>query len=868
MLDQADRQAFWEIFKGSPLFKEWKTAEAELSYQFEKIERKPTQTVFRAGESAEYLYLVGSGTVHETLKHDGVIWLHREYKRGDHFGQHALFGDNHLSDAVALTDVVLFAMPASDLRTALERNLGLHETLLQEKRASRLRAIPLFRELSDAELVRLAQVMEEDTHQTGTELPLRDKKGLYIIDYGQIEVAGPASLERPEWRLTAGNFFLTEGVLFGQRCVAAQARARLDSHIFFLPATYSDRLIPAFRDVGLLAAAPLDIVAVLDKAPLFSGQRMTAEQRWHLAQFFAWGFVPDRQNISTQGAVGHSFVILREGAGVASSVDEQGRMRPHNHLQAVQSYGETSLLQGRQRDATVRAVIGRSENGRPPVRGADVLTLDRRDLQYAFNQRKDLWRSGVDLFDRFEKVREVRRQFEWQTEGEAIIWQGRRHPLWLILPQLRLTLILAGLLLLATVIPGMTTSALVIFGGIILAIGLVIGLYLVYDYRDDYYAVTNRRVARRDRIVLLFTETLMEAPIETVQDANIKQYFWGRFFDFGDLTIRTAAKVGALEFLHVPAPDVIKRHILEGRALAAAVARGQQREIFRRNLLTGLRLVLPIPERQRALGEVEPGEAPQQRLARLWRFWRWRRRPKSALRQLPSRQNTVPVRLLLFVTRPLPGRLRKALAGAIASSVPVMQLGENLWRKHPIILIIRAWLPVVGLVALLALLPMLSALFGDFDLPMAMWFLPWLLLMIICAGRLWWVVEDYFNDVYIVTDEKIIDIEMKPLGLSYNRREGSLERVQTVNTVQDGIFEKMLDYGNVFIRTAAEGEAFDFIMIPNPRHVQQVIFQKMDALRQRQEAKRVTDRQQELVESLKVYDDLRAASERAGSRVF
>ncbi len=866
MLDAADRQAFWAAFKSSPLFKDWKAAEAELSFQFDKIVRRPTQTIFRTGETAEYLYLVGDGRVQETFKHEGVIWLQREYKRGDHFGQHALFGDDQLSDAVALTDVVLYAMPASDLRTALERNLGLYETLLQEKKASRLRTIPLFRGLSDAELVRLAQVLEEVTYAAGKELPLRDRKGLYIIDYGQVEVAGPASLERPGWRLTAGNFFLTEGVLFGQRCVATQARARMSTHVFFLPAIYSDHLIPAFRDVGLLVAAPLDIAALLANIPLFSDQRMTVEQRWHLAEFFGWGFVPDRQNITTQGAVGHSFVILREGAGVASSVDDQGRMRPHNHLQAVQYYGETSLLQGKQRDATVRAVIGRSENDRPPVRGADVLTLDRRDLQYAFNQRKELWRSGVDLVDRFEKIQEVKRQYEWQTEGEAIVWQGRRHRLWLILPLARLTLIIGGLMLLVVLLDIMGLDALRIFGGILLAMGLAVALYFVYDYRDDYYVVTNRRVARRDRIVLLFTETLMEAPIETVQDANIKQDFWGRFFDFGDLTIRTAAKVGAIDFLHVPTPDVIKRHILEGRALAAAVARGQQREVFRRNLLAGLRLVLPIPERKRAIGDVEPSEARQQPLARLGRIWR--PRPKSALRQLPSRQNTLPVRAVLFFIRPLPKRLRKAIADTISSNVPVVQLGENLWRKHPIILILRAWLPLVGAIALILTLPIVNTFFRSLGQPTAMWLIPWLGLMLLCGGRLWWVVEDYFNDVYIVTDEKIIDIEMKPLGLDYNRREGSLERVQTVNTVQSGVVAQMLNYGSVIIRTAAEGEAFDFKMIPNPRHVQQVIFQKMDALRQRQETKRISDRQQELIESLKVYDDLRAASDRAGSRIF
>ncbi len=864
MLDPAEQQAFWEVFKKSPLFADWKGAEAGLSTQFYKVLKQAGEIVFRADERADFLYLVGSGAVLETLKHDGVVWMQREYRTGEYFGQHALFHETHISDAVARVPTLLYAIPAGVLRSAMERNPDLFETLLHEKRASRLRSIPLLRELSDGELMRLTLVVQEIECKEGEELPLARRPGLYIVDYGQIRVTGSASFDRNDWRLTAGNFFLTEGVLYGTRCIATSARAHLPSRLFYLPGEYSDRMIPAFPDVGRLVAAPLDIARELAAVPLF--ERLSQEQRLHLAQFVGWGFVPEQQNITTQGGVGHSFVILREGAAIATSIDEQGRPRPKSRFDAGQSYGETSLLQGRPRDATVRAVSARSRDGRTLLRGADVLTLDRRDLQYAFQERKALWPPDTELVKRFEATKETVRRYAWQGEGETITWEGRRHPLFLILAELELALVGVLLFFVTGLLFGENFGAMLISGIIILAGLLLVGGYIGYDFFDDYYVVTSQRVARRDRIVLLFTETLLEAPIETVQDVNIRQNFWGRFFDYGDLIIRTAAKTGGLEFPLVPNPEQVKRYVLEGKAASASTMRGLQQETFRRNLMAGLRLVLLIPERQRALGDVQFMTPQQKSLAWLRRLLSRRRGP--AVQRLPARENTLPVRMLLAISRPLPTRLRRALAGAISTSAPRAEPGQNVWRKHPLNLIMRSWIPLVGMALTILSLFALPALAELLGLSFIGLLLPWAVLALFFAGWLWWRVEDYLNDLYIVTDEKIIDIEMKPLGLDYNRREGSLERVQTVNTVQSGILARLFNYGNVIIRTAAEGEAFDFIMVPNPRHVQQVIFQKMENLRKRQEEKRAAERNREIIDSLKVYDELRAARERQGGGVI
>lgn len=75
---------------------------------------------------------------------------------------------------------------------------------------------------------------------------------------------------------------------------------------------------------------------------------------------------------------------------------------------------------------------------------------------------------------------------------------------------------------------------------------------------------------------------------------------------------------------------------------------------------------------------------------------------------------------------------------------------------------------------------------------------------------------DYFLDVWIVTDRRIIDIEQKAL-FSRTTAELELRRVQDVTAEVEGFAATFLDYGNVYIQTAAEKERFIFKQIPHPK---------------------------------------------------
>jgi uncharacterized membrane protein YdbT with pleckstrin-like domain len=655
--------------------------------------------------------------------------------------------------------------------------------------------------------------------------------------------------------LTAGNFFVARGdpshpdrtMRFGLNCSADKAVAHVDTRLLYLPVAHADRLIAGFGDVGRLIHQPLDIAAAIENVDPF--RPLNPLQKEHLAQFFGWEFVPERQNITTQGHPGHSFVLLRQGGGLITAFDNYGRERPRSSIEPGLGYGKTSLFEGKQRDATVRAVRGPSVRGTPGLPGADVLTLDRRDFQYAVAEKPQLW-AGEDIVQRVRETEEVKPLFPWMQEGEVVKWQGRPHILWLIWPLGLVGLVFLVFVVLAALLASDAASvALFLIAAFVLA---PLALLVVVNYYDDYYVVTNKRVTRRDRQLIIF-EARAEAPVEMIQDVTVDTHFWGQIFGFGHVSVRTASKAAPIRLDNVPRPLEVKEHLETAKSEAQAEERGRQKEELRRGLISDLKLALPVSVRTRALGDAPmPGGSVMPPL--LKRIF-----ASGGQQRIPTRPNTRA--WLAAHSGPLPDTWRARLFGTPAPARPKELPGMIIWHKH--------WLNAVGRVAppfffLLLLLGLgVLILSGAFALPdlngVALSF-GWLVLVGVASFAVWWQYTDYRNDVYIVTDDRIIDIEMQPLGLNAKQREGGLEKVQNVVARQEGLWATIFRYGDVVISTAAADEGFTFIMVPNPTLVQATVFQKLNQFRVRDQKRQDLKRQQELIEALTVYHQLRGGA--------
>ena len=851
-LTSAEQAQLWPVLKDSPLVQKWADFRTILFPRLDLRTFGPGEIVFRPGDPPKHLFIVARGNVVMTLQEGGEPWYEQALQPGEFFGQQALFEESYRATARVPNrgePALLLLMSATDLRVALERAPELREDLLHEARAGRLRRIPLFRDLNDDQIRWLAQLVQERDLPAGTSLPLDRLPGIWIVERGQLAVTGPlhpAPADWEVWRITAGNFLVARGnpelvpttMQFGLNCAADTGFAQVDTHLFYLPAPHADRVITQYPDVGQLVHEPVDIIAVLDRAPLFGG--LTARQRQHLAQFCSWEFVPERQNITTQGDPGNAYVMLRQGGALITAYDNYGRERPRSRLPVDAAYGVTSLTKGKARDATVRAVRGERVRGIPGLEGADLLTLDRRDLRYAIEEKPDLW-AGTSLAQSLEETKSEKLAYSWMREGEIVRWEGRPHPFWLIWPLSLVLLLLLGLTALALALPGALSAAgtaLIVIAGIILVPAAII---VVANYYDDYYVVTNRRVTRRDR-QLFFFESREEAPVEMVQDVTIDTHFWGQIFNFGDVAVRTSSRSAPIRLNHTPEPMRVKDLLEETRTEAQAEERGRQKEDLRRALIKDLRLALPVPERQRALGN-PPSPAPQSAQSRYKRIFR--ATPHRETIPTPPNTRAWLAERTHLVRKPPPSPA-KELPGMIV------------WHKHWLDAIARMALPFLALVVLLVVGPLL--VINPIQIPFANvtgLTLGWLVLFGLTVFWLWWEYTDYRNDVYIVTDDRVIDIEMKPLGLNAKRREGGLEKVQNVTLQQNGVWAKLFGYGHVVISTAALDEGFTFVMVPNPQSVQSQVFEKVNQFRARKDRLEAARRQQELIEALSVYHQLR-----------
>ncbi len=98
-----------------------------------------------------------------------------------------------------------------------------------------------------------------------------------------------------------------------------------------------------------------------------------------------------------------------------------------------------------------------------------------------------------------------------------------------------------------------------------------------------------------------------------------------------------------------------------------------------------------------------------------------------------------------------------------------------------------------------------------------MWYL--IILAFIFEKFLSW----YFN-VFIVTDERIIDVDF--LSLVYKEiTESKIDRIQDVTLTMGGICCSIFNYGTVYIQTAGDVPKIEFEQVPKPQKVVKILNQ-------------------------------------------
>lgn len=141
-----------------------------------------------------------------------------------------------------------------------------------------------------------------------------------------------------------------------------------------------------------------------------------------------------------------------------------------------------------------------------------------------------------------------------------------------------------------------------------------------------------------------------------------------------------------------------------------------------------------------------------------------------------------------------------------------------LLRRHPITNI--GWIALATLLvfapAVLVNFPLLSFLPSNFQFVAGlMWYL--LVVAYILESALAW----FFN-VYIVTDERVVDVDFTNL-IHREITEAKVDNIQDTHHAVGGVLRTIFNYGDVFIQTAGTSQNIEFEAVPNPAAVSKVI---------------------------------------------
>jgi hypothetical protein len=440
-----------------------------------------------------------------------------------------------------------------------------------------------------------------------------------------------------------------------------------------------------------------------------------------------------------------------------------------------------------------------------------LLVLSRQNFEKLYKQKPAL-KLNLEVAIR---SRQLARSllFKWLRPDEVVYFLARKHPV--ILYQS------LGLPILAFVVPlglfygWFAIAPFFIVGfaawlSLIAVIGWII--WLVVDWGNDYYIVTNQRVVWLEKVVGIY-DSRQESPLSTVLSVGIEANPLGRALDFGDVIIRTF--VGKIPFSHVTHPHQAARMIEEYWQRTREAAVGLEKEAMKDAIRK--RLGIPIPPKPKTETASPPPPAPK---------------GVNLLRMLGS--NTLKLRY---------------------------ESGDTvIYRKHWIVLLIEAWMPVLGMLTVIVLFfqrlyqlvrtPGETFISFNGGISVDAWAGALVILLLVLFGWFVYRVMDWSNDKFEVTAEQIIDLDKKPFGTE-TRNAAQLENILGTEYRRIGLLGNIFNFGTVYITVGGTKFAFEDVM--DPAAVQSDINRRRAARADKKKQAEVTAERERMAEWLATY---------------
>jgi len=550
----------------------------------------------------------------------------------------------------------------------------------------------------------------------------------------------------------------------------------------------------------------MTLISRLVRVDLFSS--LTDEELGRVASIVKRVRYPRGYYLCRQGEPCSSFYILDSGEAIARTMDDYGAMKPVEYLRPGRTLGQTYFLSGKPWTDTVEATTD-----------VELLRIDADDFELvlsAFPAMLDKLRVDLGI-----PPAPLARRFAWQEPGERTIWFSRRHKCFLLSklasPILSAILLVIGSYLLYK--ERLFTPAVVV---VFVVFSTVIALWTAWEWiewANDHFIVTSRRVIHTEW-GLLGRRERSEASLDKIQNLNVvRSGATAKALGFGNLIITTASASGGIVFDRIPEPEKVRSIVFQQVDRSKAWSKTTHQDEIREDLA-----------RRLGLGHDRvPG--------------------RTIVRQEET------------ATSPPEGRrdiLRRILGWRSPFAVRIEEDGNVVWRKHWIALIRELSKPfvVMVLLVLLLLVPIPQIPFIG-EISANRYSLVLYGLGAIVLAWMYYQYVDWKNDLYMITPERIVDMERSPFRLHETRREASLANIQNVRATRPGLLASIFNYGKVVIETAGQTGSFDFIDVADPPGVQRDIFEYMERYRERQRGLEGRRRRDEMEDWIDAYHSLR-----------
>jgi hypothetical protein len=487
--------------------------------------------------------------------------------------------------------------------------------------------------------------------------------------------------------------------------------------------------------------------------------------------------------------------IVHAGQVRLIHIDPTGLPNDVGQAQPGRMLGESSLLLAEPHDVTALALT-------------EVVTLAfKRDTFMPLREQNPRLWGRLNPSDPVAK-RLNAPHFGWQAGDEAVVLFTRQH-WWGLLRRMFFPLIaLLGIAALLIVIEQSLPSLLGLGVGVgVLILGSIV-LYAYVDWRNDYWVVTNRRIVHVDELVFI-RKKRDEIPLPSVTQVQYERHgIAAAILDFGDLEVETFT--GNVGMRDMPSPMHIKAEVQDEVEKLRARERAAERKGIRDDLKKRI-VAKEIVE----VASPPPEEPPPPRPAISFGLFRY-----------------------------------------FFPKLVDVQGDSIIWRKHWIILWRKeVWSTLLIIAAVLAFLnwyngaPPLGTLLEDG----AWWIWPFIL------GGLgawwWWVFEDWRNDEYLLTGNRVIEINRTPFSLNEKRRESPLSDFQSTELKIVGPWQKFFRYGTLIVKLP--GAQVEFKDIVDPAAAQTEITKRLNAHNTQKAEKEAQARRNELTDWFAAYDELR-----------